>query len=119
MSAAWVWIPTIFLSFLMSHVTASQSQTCDEPFRATITIVTDVTFPASRRFLDPDHVFYREILRFTVEEIDREREAAIHFFRNTYGLNFTDVDPDELGRRVLGNATFQSYTPRQLHICLQ
>ena len=122
MSAAWVWIPTIFLSFLMLHVTASQSQTCDEPFRATITIVADVTYPTSRRSLldgtylpsdslmDPDHVFYREILRFTVEEIDREREAAIHFFRNTYGLDFTDVDPDELGRRILGNATFQTVT---------
>ena len=108
MSAAWVWIPTIFLSFLMLHITASQSQTCDEPFQATITVVTNVTFPASRSFLDPDHVFYREILHFTDEEIDREREAAIHFFRNTYGLNFTDVDPDELGQRILGNATFQT-----------
>ena len=107
MSAAWVWIPTIFLSFLMLHVTASQSQTCDEPFRATITTVSDVTFPTSRSFLDPDHVFYKEILRFTDEEIDQEREASIHFFRNTYGLDFTDVDPDELGQRILGNATFQ------------
>ena len=65
MSAAWVWIPTVFLSFLMLRVTASQSQTCDEPFRATITVVSNVIYPASRSFLEPDHVFYREVLRFT------------------------------------------------------
>ena len=69
----------------MLRVTASQSQTCDEPFRATITVVTNVIYPASRSFLEPDHVFYREVLRFTDEEIDREREAAIHFFRILMG----------------------------------
>ena len=108
MSAAWVWIPTVFLSFLMLNVTASPSHMCDEPFQAAITVATNMTYPTPSDFLDLDHVFYREILRFTDEEIDREREAAIHFFRNTYGLDFTDVEPDELGQRILGNATFQT-----------
>ena len=108
MSAAWVWILTVFLSFLMLHVTASPSAShmCDEPFRATITIVTNVTFSASSNFLDPDHTFYREVLCFTDEEINREREAAIQFYRNTYGLDFVNVEPDEQGQRILGNATF-------------
>ena len=110
MSAAWVWIPTIFLSFLMLHVTASSSAShmCDEPFRATITVVTNVTVSLSGGLFDPDHVFYREVLHFTDEEIDREIEAAIQFFRNTYGLDFTNVEPGEQGERVLGNATFQT-----------
>ena len=110
MSAAWVWIPTIILGFLMLHVTASQYvQKCDEPFQATITVVTNATYPnpAPLNFLDRDHVFYREVLRFTDEEIDREREAAIQFFRSNYGLNFTNVEVDEQGQRILGNATFQ------------
>ena len=34
------------------------------------------------------------------------REAAIRFFRNTYALDFTDVEPDEQRQRILGNATF-------------
>ena len=107
MSTAWVWISTVFLCFLVLHVTASSSrQKCDEPFRATITVVTNVTTDTAS-FLDPDNVFYREVLRFTDEEIDREREAAIQFHRNMYGLNFTNVEPDELGQRTLGNATFQ------------
>ena len=110
MSAAWVWISTVFLSFLMLHVTASPSAShmCDEPFRATITVVTNVTFSASSNFRDPNHVFYREVLHFTDKEIDREREAALEFFRNTYGLDFTNVEPDEQGRRILGNTTFQT-----------
>ena len=107
MSAARVWISTVFLSFLMLHVTAV-SHMCNEPFRATITVATNMTYPTPNNFLDPDHVFYREILRFTDEEIDREREAAILFFRDTYGLDFTDVEPDEQGQRILGNATFRT-----------
>ena len=37
-----------------------------------------------------------------------ERETAIQFFKNTYGLDFTNVEPDEQGQRILGNATFQT-----------
>ena len=108
MSAAWVWIPTVLLGFLLLYVTASPYlQKCDEPFRATITVVTNVTIDPEG-VLDPDNVFYREVLRFTDEEIDQEREAAIQFFRNSYGLDFTNVEPDEQGQRILGNATFQS-----------
>ena len=79
MSAAWVWIPTIFLSFLTLYVTASPS--CDKPFRGILTVVTNGTYPASDSLMDPDLVFYRETLCFTDEEIDREREAAIELFQ--------------------------------------
>ena len=106
MSAAWVWIPTV-LSFFMLHVTANY-RNCDEPFRVTITVVTNATYRTPPNFLDADLVFYREILRFTDEEIDRERETAIQFFKNTYGLDFTNVESDEQGQRILGNATFQT-----------
>ena len=106
MSAAWVWIPTVLI-FFMLHVTANCKH-CDEPFRATITVVTNETYRTQPDFLDADLVFYREILRFTDEEIDREREIAIQFFKNTYGLDFTDVEPDEQGQRILGNVTFQA-----------
>ena len=108
MSAAWVWISTVLLSFLMFHVTASPAvQKCDEPFRVTITVVTNTTYLNGVSFVDADNVFYKEVLRFTDEEIDREREAAIQFFRSNYGLNFTNVEVDEQGQRILGNATFQ------------
>ena len=79
MSAVWMWIPTV-LSFLMLHNAAAQLHMCEEPFQAVLTFVINVTFPIPASFLDPNHVYYREILHCTEEEIDREREAAIQFF---------------------------------------
>lgn len=107
MSATLVWIPAVFLSFLMLHNAAAQSQMYEEPFKAALMLITNVTYPASSNMLDPEHVYYREVLRFTEEQIDEEREAALQFYSNFYGLNFTGVEPDEYGQRVLGNATFR------------
>ena len=82
-----MWIPAVW-SFLILHNAATQSQMCEE---AVLTVVTNVTFPTSASFLDPNHVFYREVMCFTEEEIDREREAAIQFFRGFAGLDFTNT----------------------------
>ena len=90
----WVWITAVFVSVLMLRSTAAQSQMCEEPFQATLTLITNVTYPASSNFLDPELVYYRKILRFTEQEIDREREAAIQFFRDFYGLDFANVEPN-------------------------
>ena len=84
---------------------------CNEPFQGVITLVTNVTFPASASFLDSHLVFYRKVLRFTEEEIDRDREAAMRLFRDTYGLDFTNIEPNEQGQRSLGNATFELMNP--------
>ena len=107
MLAVWMWISAVFFGFLKLHNAAAQSQMCTEPFQAVNTLVTNVTFPASASHLDSDLVFYRKVLHFTEEEIDRDREAAIQFFRDTYGLDFTNIEPNEQGQRILGNATFE------------
>ena len=107
MFAMWLWTSAIFFSFLDLHSVAAQSQMCTEPFQAVLTLVTNVTFPRSASYLDSDLVFYRQVLRFTKEEIDQDREAAVQFFRDTYGLDFTNIEPNELGQRTLGNATFE------------
>ena len=46
---------------------ASQLQMCEEPFKATITLATKVTFPISASHFDPDLVHFRKILCFTEE----------------------------------------------------
>ena len=83
------------------------SHMCEEPFKATLSIITNVTFPSSASSLDPDLVFYRKVFRLTEEEIDRDREAAMRFFKDMYGLDFTSVEPNDQGQGILGNATFQ------------
>ena len=105
-----LWVSVVFLSILNLHNAAAQSQMCNEPFQAVMTLVINVTFPASASFLDSDLVFYRRVLRFTEEEIDQDRDAAMQFFSDTYGLDFTNIEPNEQGQRTLGNATFEPFT---------
>jgi len=107
MSAARLLVSVVFFSFLNLHNAAAQSQMCEEPFKAAITITANVTLPISASNLDPDLVFYRNILRFTEEEIDRDREAAMQFYNDMYGLDFTNIEPNDQGQRILGNATFE------------
>ena len=103
MSAAMMLVLVVILSFLNLHDAAAQSQVCEEPFKATIIVTVNVTIPISSSSLDPD----LKILRFTEKEIDRDREAAMRFFEDMYGLDFTSIEPNEQGQRILGNATFE------------
>ena len=107
MSAVRWWVSVLFFSFLSLHNAVAQSQMCEEPFKATLTIISNVTFPSSASSLDPDLVFYRKILRLTEEEINRDREVALQFYKDMYGLDFTSVEPNDQGQRILGNATFE------------
>ena len=109
MSPAWVWILAVFSSILMLNNAAAQSQMCNEPFQAALTLVNNVTFPRSTNFLDSELAYYRKVLQFTEEEIDREREEAMRFFNDTYGLDFTNIEPNEQGQRILGNVTFEPF----------
>ena len=72
-----------------------------------ITPTTNVTFPKSANSFDPDLVFYRKVLHYTEDEIDGDMEAAMLFFRDTYGLDFTNIEPNDQGQRILDNATFE------------
>ena len=56
---------------------------------------------------DSHLVHFSKTLHFTEEEIDREREAAIRFHNDMYGLDFTNVEPNDQGQRILGNAIFE------------
>ena len=107
MSAVRLLVLVVFISFLNLYDAAAQSHMCEEPFKAAITITANVTFPISASSLDPNLFFYRKVLRFTEEEIDHDRETAMHFFKDMYGLDFTSIEPNEQGQRILGNATFE------------
>ena len=107
MSTMWLWISVVFFSSLNLHNAAAQAQMCEEPFKAAIIVTVNVTFPITASFFDPDLVHFRKTLRFTEEEIDREREAAMRFYKDMYGLDFTSIEPNDQGQRILGNATFE------------
>ena len=113
----WVWTSASFFSFLSLHYTTAQSQMCTEPFQAVITLINNETLPNPTRFLDSDLVFYRNVLRYTEEEIDRDTKAAMQFFRNTYGLDFTSIEPKWTGTENPGKCNNGTcYDSIELHI---
>ena len=45
-------------------------------------------------------------MRFTEEEIAQAFADAMQFYNTRFGLDFSQSEPDELGRRFYQNATF-------------
>lgn len=101
-------IQAALLGLFMVHSAASQS--CSIPFDATFVLVTDVVVPASEyQFRDPQLRFYTEIMRFTAEEIDQVMRNAMQHFNSQFGLDFSNIEPDDTNQRFLGNAAFGPY----------
>ena len=46
--------------------------------------------------------FYRQNLHFTDEEIEREMQDALEHFNTRFGLNFSAVESNERGQRIIG-----------------
>ena len=98
------WIQIALLSLLMVY--SASTQTCS--FDAAFTLVTDRVDPASilDEFPDPQMSFFRDILRFTEAETQQVVEAAIQHFNTQFGLDFSNIQPDDANQRFLGNAMF-------------
>ena len=100
-----IWIRTALLVLLVVHNGASQS--CSTPFEAVIASVTDlVVLASSLQFADPEMRFYTNILCFTTEEINQEMENAIQYFNTQFGLNFSNIEPNDTNQRLLPTAAF-------------
>ena len=69
------------------------------------TLVTDQVVPASLGSEDPHLSFYSQILRFTDEETQQEMENAIQHFKMQFGLDFSNIQPNDANQWVLGNST--------------
>ena len=83
------------------------TQSCT-PFEAVMAVVTDLVLPASSlQFADPEMKFYTETLRFTAEETNRVMENAIQHFNTQFGIDFSNVEPNEANQRFLEFGVFQ------------
>ena len=95
-------IQTVLLGLMM--VCSASTQSCS--FSAVFTLVTDQVVPASIGSEDPQMSFYTQTLRFTDEETQQEMESAIQHFKTQFGLDFSNIQPNDANQRVLGNSTF-------------
>ena len=104
--SAHTWVQTVLLGLLIvNNVT---SQTCSTPFEAVFAGVTDLVIPASSpEYADPEMKFFTETLRFTAEETNQVMENAIRHFNTQFGIDFSNVEPNEANQRFLEYATFQ------------
>ena len=70
--------------------------------------VTDLVVPASSfQFADPEMKFFTETLRFTAEETNQVMENAIRHFNTQFGIDFSNVEPNEANQRFFEYGTFQ------------
>ena len=104
--SAHTWVQTVLLGLLIvNNVT---SQTCSTPFEAVIAGVTDMVVPVSSlQSADPEMRFFTETLRFTAEETNQVMENAIRHFNTQFGIDLSNVEPNEANQRFFENGTFQ------------
>ena len=102
--SAHTWIQTALLGLLMLHSVASQ--TCSTPFEAVFAAVTETVLSPATTPNVPQMTYYTETLGFTAEEAEQQLENAIQHFNTQFGIDFSDVEPNEANERLLPTATF-------------
>ena len=55
---------------------------------------------------DPNLTFFRNILKFSEQEIQTASQSAIEYFNTTFGLDFSQSEPNQQGQRIFQNASF-------------
>ena len=55
---------------------------------------------------DPNLTFFRNVLRFTEQEIQTAMQSAIEYFNTTFGLDFSNSEPNQQGQRIFQNTSF-------------
>ena len=59
--------------------------------------------------VDTNLTFFREVLGFDDAEIQQETQNAFQFFNERFGLDFSLLEPNDLGVHFFQNATFQPF----------
>ena len=55
---------------------------------------------------DPNLTFFRNVLKFSEQEIQTAEQSAIEYFNTTFGLDFSQSEPNQQGPQIFQNASF-------------
>lgn len=101
----------LLVSFLGATCCTAQSldQCPSEWFDVSWSLIVDTPVQSNRSFLDPTLEYYREVLNYDDEQIESTVEAAIAFFNERFGLDFSQSEPNEAGIRSYQNAILIPY----------
>ena len=71
--------------------------------------VAEKVVPPSAIELMPDLSFFKNVMKYSPRKIEKVTNDALMFFKNKYGIDFTQVEPDELGKRETETAIFNPF----------
>ena len=107
-----IWVLVGLLSTLVTN-TAAQSCPANLNSEAQIVLYADRTTPLDTGLptagVDTNLTFFREVLGFDDARIQQETQNAFQFFNERFGLDFSLLEPNELGVHFFQNATFQPF----------
>ena len=99
----------VVLLFCVFTGSMARSSNCPTPqwFVAEfVAIMDEVISPSAPiSILDSSLSYFRDVMRFTEEEIAQVEEDAMQFYNTRFGLDFSQSEPDEWGQRFYQNAT--------------
>ena len=98
-------ITAIFAIVLICGTPTTFGQQCTPGAEFIITYDNVIPF-ADLNIADPDLTFFRDVLRFSEQEIQTDTQSAFEFFNTTYGLDFSGSEPNQQGQRIFQNASF-------------
>lgn len=105
-------ISVVLVIFCFGSVYSVQPTSCPTPdwFSAQFVSITDTIVESpSASIPDPDFSFFKDVMKFTEDEIVQVTNDALQFFNTKFGLDFSQSEPNELGERLFQNATFSPF----------
>ena len=102
----------VVVGLFTALVTNAAAQACPANLNseAQIVLYSDRTTPLDATAgVDTNLTFFREVLGFDDARIQHETQNAFQFFNERFGLDFSLLEPNELGVHFFQNATFQPF----------
>ena len=104
-----VWT-VLFLCAMASTVAEAGVCPADGEFSSVFTATLDQIIDAPIGTIDdPDLTFFKRYMKFRDEDIQHATDDAIQFFNESYGLDFSNSDPNEQNERFVANAKMNPY----------
>ena len=99
----------IVIAFISGIPITYGQEDCPEGAEFIISFDNVVTLAEFQQDLpDPNLTFFRNVLKFTEQEIQTATQSAIQYFNTTFGLDFSKTEPNQQGHRIFQNASFSA-----------
>ena len=105
----WIYVLTLALSSSPVVLQNCPPETFSATFLATIDEIVSGNPVDALIHNDAELRFFKEIMQFREPAIQHAIEDAIQFFNDSFGLDFSDSDPNELNERFFQNAKMDPF----------